>query len=112
MIMSYEADLDAILREGKEKTAQDMLDERTIELISIAVSAAIRCSHCMRLHIRTASKLGVPDDQIAAAVFMAGNLCTASVLSSASSHLNEEPEICPICQLASKSSELQGEIKN
>jgi AhpD family alkylhydroperoxidase len=150
--MSFEADLDAILREGKEKTALDMLkaimssygeipyvfsfmkdnpeiliskvlynnaikessalDERTIELISIAVSAAIRCSHCMRLHIRIASKLGVPDDQIAAAVFMAGNLCAASVLSSAASHLDEESEICPICELANKSSELQGEVKN
>ena len=109
--MSYEADLDAILREGKEKTAQDMLDERTIELISIAVSAAIRCSHCMRLHIRTQHPSQVPDDQIAAAVFMAGNLCTASVLSSASSHLDENQNL-PICQLASKSSELQGEIKN
>ena len=108
--MSYEADLDAILREGKEKTAQDMLDERTIELISIAVSAAIRCSHCMRLHIRTASKLGVPDDQIAAAVFMA-ETSVQPVLSSAPAIWMRNRNL-PHLRVESKSSELQGEVKN
>lgn len=149
--MSFEADLDAILREGKEKAARDVLkaiessygeipyvfsfmkdnpeilitkvlynnairessalDARTVELISIAVSAAIRCSHCLRLHIRTASRLGVPDDQIAAAVFLAGDLCTASVLSQAGSNLDEEPEVCPICELTGRCSEIQGEAQ-
>lgn len=144
--MGFEADLDAILREGKDKTALEMLkaikscygeipyvfsfmkdnpeilisrvlynnaikessslDARTVELISIAVSAAIRCSHCLRLHIRTASRLGVPNDQIAAAVFLAGDLSAASVLSQAASNLDEEPEVCPICEMTSKSSEI------
>lgn len=144
--MGFEADLDAILREGKDKVALDMLkaiqscygeipyvftfmkdnpeilvsrvlynnaikessslDAKTIELISIAVSSAIRCSHCLRLHIRTASRLGVPNDQIAAAVFLAGDLSAASVLSQAASNLDEEPEVCPICEMTSKSSEI------
>lgn len=144
--MGFEADLDAILRDGKDKTALDMLkaakscygeipyvfsfmkdnpeilisrvlynnaikessalDARTVELISIAVSAAIRCSQCLKLHIRAASRLGVPDDQIAAAVFLAGDLSGASVLSLAASHLDEEPEVCPICEMASKSGEI------
>jgi len=50
------------------------LDARTIELISVAVSAAMRCSHCLKLHIRIASNMGIPDNQIAAAVFLAANL--------------------------------------
>lgn len=34
------------------------LDAKTVELISVAVSAALRCSHCLRLHIRLAGSLG------------------------------------------------------
>ena len=73
---------------GKEKAAEDImqaikstyaLDAKTIELISISVSAAMRCSHCLKMHIRSALNLGVPDDQIAAAVFLAGNIVNASV---------------------------------
>ena len=143
--MGFETDLDAILREGKDKIALDMLkaiescygeipyvfsfmkdnpeilisrilynnaikessslDAKTIELISIAISAAIRCSHCLTLHIRAASRLAVPDDQIAAAVFLAGDLSAASVLSQAASDL-EKPEVCTICEMTSKSGEI------
>ena len=73
------------------------LDPKTVELISVAVSAALRCSHCLRLHIHVASNLGIPDDQIAAAIFLAGNLVNASVLATATRHLDEEREICRDC---------------
>ena len=88
------------------------LDAKTIELISVAVSAAMRCSHCLKLHIRLASNLGISDDQIAAAVFLAGNLANASVLATATRHLDEEREVCRICVISSKACEIHGAIKS
>jgi len=78
----------AILRSCKS------LDMNTIELISIAVSAALRCSHCLEMHIRVARRLGVPDEAIAATIFLAGNLVNASVLATATRELDEERDIC------------------
>jgi AhpD family alkylhydroperoxidase len=132
VIMSFENELAAISVKGKEKAAEDKdgpeilitdvlydnaiqksstLDAKTIELISLAVSAATRCSHCLKLHIKLASNLGVPDDQIAAAIFLAGNLTTASVLATATRHLDEEHEICRICEISNKACEIHGAIK-
>jgi AhpD family alkylhydroperoxidase len=82
------------------------LDAKTIELISISVSAAMRCSHCLKLHIRSATNLGVPDDQIAAAVFLAGNIVNASVLATASRQLDEEREVCRICEISSNACDI------
>ncbi|MFZ2376332.1 MAG: carboxymuconolactone decarboxylase family protein, partial [Methanothrix sp.] len=67
--MGFEIDLDAAAQYNNAIKGSSSLDERTVELISISVLAAIRSSHYLRFHIRAASKLGVPDDQIAAAVF-------------------------------------------
>ena len=85
------------------------LDAKTVELISVAVSAAMRCSHCLKLHIRVASNLGIPDDQIAAAIFLAGNLVNASVLATAARHLDEEREICRMCEINSEACEIHSE---
>ena len=85
------------------------LDAKTIELISVAVSAAMRCSHCLKLHIRIAANLGIPDDQIAAAVFLAGNLVNASVLATATRHLDEERDVCRACGIGSGTCEIHGE---
>ena len=87
-------------------------DARTVELISIAVSAAIRCDHCLELHIRLASNLGIPDDQIAAAIFLAGNLSSASVLATATRHLDEEREVCRTCEMGSMACEIHGTMKD
>lgn len=85
------------------------LDPKTVELISVAVSAALRCSHCLKLHIHIASNLGVPDDQIAAAIFLAGNLVNASVLATATRHLDEERDICRACEINSEACEIHSD---
>jgi len=82
------------------------LDMKTIELISIAVSAAMRCSHCLKLHIHVASKMGISEDEIAAAIFLAGNLVNSSVLATATRHLDEEREICRACEVNSGACEI------
>jgi AhpD family alkylhydroperoxidase len=88
------------------------IDAKTTELISVAVSAAMRCSHCLKLHIRIASNLGIPDDQIAAAIFLAGNLASASVLATASRHLDEEREVCRVCEIDSSACEIHRDNKS
>jgi AhpD family alkylhydroperoxidase len=75
------------------------LDAKTIELISVAVSAAMRCTHCLKLHIHIASNLGISDDEIAAAIFLAGNLVNASVLATATRNLDEEAGFCRECEM-------------
>jgi AhpD family alkylhydroperoxidase len=85
------------------------LDAKTIELISIAVSAALRCSNCLKLHIRSASNLGIPDDQVAAAVFISGNLASASILSTATRELKEGREFCSICEICSEACAIKNE---
>jgi AhpD family alkylhydroperoxidase len=82
------------------------LDMRTVELISIAVSAAMRCNHCLKLHIRVARNIGISDEEIATAIFLAGNLVSASVLATATRHLEEEREFCRICEIEDGTSEM------
>jgi AhpD family alkylhydroperoxidase len=85
------------------------LDMKTIELISIAVSAALRCSHCLKLHIRMAASMGISDQEIAAAIFLAGNLVNASVLATATRRLDEERDICRACEINSGTCEIHGD---
>ena len=75
------------------------LDPETQELISIAVAAAIRCSHCLKLHLRIAKRMGITDDEIGAALLLAGNIANATVLAMATRELNEEKDACPVCQM-------------
>jgi AhpD family alkylhydroperoxidase len=75
------------------------LDAKTVELISVAVSAAMRCNHCLKLHIRIANNMGISDEEIAAAIFLAGNLVNASVLATATRHLDEQRELCRTCEM-------------
>ncbi len=78
------------------------LDRKTLELISIAVAAAIRCSHCLKLHIRIAKRMGITDDEIGAALLTAGNLANATVLAMAIRELCEDQEgVCKVCEISS-----------
>ncbi len=76
------------------------LDLETQELISIAVAAAVRCSHCLKLHLRIAKRMGITDDEIGAALLIAGNIASATVLAMATRELNEEKDVCPVCQVS------------
>lgn len=85
----------AIFREFKR------LDLKTIELISIGVSAALRCEHCLKMHIRVARRLGVTKEEIFDAILIAGSLSNAAVLAEGtraidSEKLKDECEVCGI----------------
>ena len=74
----------SIMREFKR------LDQRTIELISIGVSAALRCTHCLDMHLRVAKRMGISRDEIFDAILIAGTLSNASVLAYGTRALDTE----------------------
>jgi len=57
-------------------TEEGALDAKTKQLMMVAVSTAIRCEPCLRLHVRTALELGATREEIleacSVAVLMGG----------------------------------------
>ena len=81
-----------IIREFKR------LDAKTIELISIGVSAALRCEHCLKLHIRVAQRLGATKEEIFDAILIAGSLSNAAVLAEGTRAMDSEvKKECEVC---------------
>lgn len=82
----------SIIREFKR------LDPKTIELISIGVSSALRCEHCLKMHIRVAQRLGVTKEEIFDAILIAGSLSNAAVLAEGTRAMDAEAkEECKVC---------------
>jgi AhpD family alkylhydroperoxidase len=59
------------------------LEPKVIELISLAVGAALRCDHCTAYHMQVAGKMGISKEEILEAVLIAGLLANSSVLANA-----------------------------
>ncbi|WP_292485075.1 carboxymuconolactone decarboxylase family protein [Methanohalobium sp.] len=74
----------SIMREFKR------MDPETVELISIGVSSALRCEHCMKMHIRVAKRLGLSKEEIFDAIMIGGTLSNASVLAEGTRALDSE----------------------
>jgi AhpD family alkylhydroperoxidase len=68
----------------------ERLDPETIELICVGVASALRCDHCLKMHIRVANRLGLTREQIFDAILIGGALSNASVLSEGTRALDEE----------------------
>lgn len=89
----------------------ERLDQKTIELISIGVSAALRCTHCLNMHIRVAKRMGISRDEIFDAILIAGTLSNASVLANGTRAIDMEMPgadtageckddiVCDICKI-------------
>jgi AhpD family alkylhydroperoxidase len=81
-----------IIREFKR------LDAKTIELISIGVSAALRCEHCLKLHIRVAQRMGATKEEIFDAILIAGSLSNNAALAEGTRAMNSElKDECKVC---------------
>lgn len=74
----------SIMREFKN------LGPETVELISIGVASALRCSHCLRMHIRIAKRQGVPKESIFYAIMIGASLSNAAVLAESTRALASE----------------------
>ncbi|MFH0904389.1 MAG: carboxymuconolactone decarboxylase family protein [Methanobacteriota archaeon] len=87
----------SIIREFKR------LDAKTIELISIGVSATLKCPHCLKMHIRVAKRIGVTKEEIFDAILIAGTLSNAAVLAEGTRAMDSEKlgkgDECGICEI-------------
>jgi AhpD family alkylhydroperoxidase len=68
---------DAVLRHPEH------LDERTVELITIGVATALKCDHCLNMHLRVAERKGISDDEIFEAILLASALSSSAVMAQA-----------------------------
>ena len=75
-------------------TETSTLDPKYVELISLAVGAALNCRHCVEYHMRAALKRGATKDEILEVVLLAGSLAQASVLADAYRVIDSNEEKC------------------
>ncbi|TAJ45744.1 carboxymuconolactone decarboxylase family protein [Methanofollis fontis] len=75
------------------------LDPKYIELISLAVGAALKCRHCVEYHMQAAMAKGATRDEILEVILIAGLASNASVLADAYRVMGEEKgdEPCISC---------------
>ncbi|MDK2975369.1 MAG: hypothetical protein PWP08_1740 [Methanofollis sp.] len=66
------------------------LDPKYIELISLAVGAALKCSHCVEYHMQAAMAKGATRDEILEVILIAGLAANSSVLADAYRVMDEE----------------------
>jgi len=72
------------------------IEPKFVELISLAVSAALNCSHCVEYHMQTALKKGATRAEILEVILIAGALANASVLADAYRVVDPSGESCGI----------------
>ena len=70
------------------------LDPKIIELITIAVAAALRCTHCIELHVRVAQRMGATKEEIFDTILLAASIANASVLAEGTRALNQKTDDC------------------
>lgn len=75
------------------------LEPKIIELISLAVGAALKCNHCVEYHMQAAKKKGASKQEILEVILIAGMLANSSVLADAYRIINGVHERCPTCDL-------------
>jgi AhpD family alkylhydroperoxidase len=66
------------------------LEPKMVELISLAVSAALNCNHCVQYHIRAAVRKGATREEILEVILIAGSLAQATVLADAYRVMDKE----------------------
>lgn len=70
-----------LFKEAIAKTSS--LEPKMVELISLAVGAALNCRHCVEYHMNGALKKGATKEEILEVVLIAGSLAQAAVLADA-----------------------------
>lgn len=66
------------------------LDPETVELIAIGVASALRCEHCLKMHIRVAKRKGVSKERIFYAIMIGASISNAAVLAESTRALTSE----------------------
>ena len=76
------------------------LDPKYVELISMAVGAALKCPHCTGYHMQAALKMGATRDEILEVILLSGMIANSSVLANAYRIFDEKIEKCMPCDVA------------
>jgi AhpD family alkylhydroperoxidase len=74
------------------------LEPKMIELISLAVGAALKCNHCVDYHMQAAMAKGASRAEILEVILIAGLLANSSVLADAYRVVNGMAP-CPSCDI-------------
>ena len=74
------------------------LDPRYVELISMAVGAALKCPHCTGYHMQAATRMGATREEILEVILIAGMISNSSVLANAYCIFDEKVEKCVPCE--------------
>lgn len=73
------------------------LDPKIVELISLAVAAALRCNYCTDYHVQAALRKGANPDEILEAILVAGLTSQSAVLADAYRTYADSIEECISC---------------
>lgn len=73
------------------------LDPKYVELISLAVGAALKCPHCTGYHMQAALRMGASREEILEVILLAGMISNSSVLANAYRLIDEKLENCVPC---------------
>lgn len=79
-------------------TETSQLEPKVIELISLAVGAALKCSHCVEYHMQAAMAKGATRAEILEVILIAGLLANSAVLADAYRVVNGSVP-CPSCDI-------------
>ena len=74
------------------------LDPKYVELISMAVGAALKCPHCTGYHMQAAIKMGATREEILEVILLSGMISNSSVLANAYRIIDEKLEKCIPCE--------------
>jgi len=76
------------------------IEPKMIELISLAVGAALKCSHCVEYHLQAAMAKGATRAEILEVILIAGMLANSAVLADAYRVVNGTGSApCPSCDI-------------
>jgi len=79
-------------------TKTSALDPKHIELICLAVGAALKCTHCTGYHMSAALKMGASREEILETVLIAGLISNSSVLANAYRVIDDKLAKCVPCE--------------
>jgi AhpD family alkylhydroperoxidase len=75
------------------------LDPKYVELISMAVGAALKCPHCTGYHMTAALRMGASREEVLEVILLAGMISNSSVLANAYRIVDEKLEKCVPCEV-------------
>ena len=75
------------------------LDPKYVELISMAVGAALKCPHCTAYHMQAAIRMGATREEILEVILLSGMISNSSVLANAYRIFAEKVEKCIPCEI-------------